>query len=639
MLKFLHFSILLLFTVSSCLSQNITNYLDHYSSADLPNTAKEDSDIVIPRYTEEISFKLDKRANLIQVIKDVNQTFLNTGKRAKVPLTIFYDGQSNIQSVSVKSDDYQLGRYQFKDQYYNDDELFHTDIRVMWTSINLPIKGYTSSFSYTKKYEDIKYFISTYIDDLYEIRKKKIIINVPDWLELELKEMNLEDLTIVKNESTDSKKGVTRYEYIIENIKPTIKEESAPGPSYHRPHLLFLAKSFTTKDSTLTLLKNTQDLYNWYHSLIAQTNNDPEVLKEKTFDIIKDCKSQEEKIKAIFYWVQDNIRYIAFEDGIAGFKPDDAQNVYKKKYGDCKGMANLTKEMLKIAGFDARLTWLGTKRIAYDYSIPSIAVDNHMICTVIDGDNKYYLDSTEKYCSINGIAERIQDRQVLIENGEDYILEKTPKSDSKRNTEIYSGEFTIEGDQLKGKINRSYTGESLSHFLYSINQIRTDKRNLALEYYIKRDDKNIIVENISFSDLQVRDKKMNLSYNISIENSISSFGNEIYVDLDFIKEYNSLDLTDRNIDFLFPYKTFEETTLKIKIPAGYKVKEMPENIKVSNEDFDISLSYEKVGGEVLYRKVFNFKNSSIGKQNLSNWNDFYKKLKEFYQKQLILTKS
>jgi hypothetical protein len=29
-----------------------------------------------------------------------------------------------------------------------------------------------------------------------------------------------------------------------------------------------------------------------------------------------------DKVKAIFYWVQNNIRYIAFEDGIAGFLPD-----------------------------------------------------------------------------------------------------------------------------------------------------------------------------------------------------------------------------------------------------------------------------------------------------------------------------
>ena len=100
--------------------------------------------------------------------------------------------------------------------------------------------------------------------------------------------------------------------------------------------------------------------------------DDTAVIKEKTLELTANAKSDEEKIRNIYYWVQDNIRYIAFEDGIAGFKPDEANNVLTKRYGDCKGMANLTRQMLKAAGFDARLTWIGTNHISYDYSTPSL---------------------------------------------------------------------------------------------------------------------------------------------------------------------------------------------------------------------------------------------------------------------------
>ena len=58
--------------------------------------------------------------------------------------------------------------------------------------------------------------------------------------------------------------------------------------------------------------------------------DDPEQLKSKVTELTAKAKTDEEKIKNIYYWVQDNIRYIAFEDGIAGFKPDDSQNVFKK---------------------------------------------------------------------------------------------------------------------------------------------------------------------------------------------------------------------------------------------------------------------------------------------------------------------
>src|SRR6185295_4790856 len=123
------------------------------------------------------------------------------------------------------------------------------------------------------------------------------------------------------------------------------------------------------------------------------------------------------KIKSIYYWVQDNIRYIAFESGIAGFQPANADQVYKNKYGDCKGMANLLAAMLKIGGYDSRLTWIGTKDIPYDYSIPSLCINNHMICSVMLKDSLYFLDGTETYISMGDYADRIQGRPAMIQNG------------------------------------------------------------------------------------------------------------------------------------------------------------------------------------------------------------------------------
>ena len=87
-------------------------------------------------------------------------------------------------------------------------------------------------------------------------------------------------------------------------------------------------------------------------------------------------------------------------------------------------MAHLTKELLKALGFDARLCWIGTNHIAYDYSTPSIAVDNHMICALLYQGKTYFLDATENYIGFNEYAERIQSRQVLIEDGDKYIYTK-----------------------------------------------------------------------------------------------------------------------------------------------------------------------------------------------------------------------
>src|SRR5690606_20483038 len=136
-----------------------------------------------------------------------------------------------------------------------------------------------------------------------------------------------------------------------------------------------------------------------------------------------------EKIKAIYYWVQDNIRYVAFEDGLAGFIPDNCQNVYQKLYGDCKGSANLLKEMLILAGFDARLVWIGTRDIIpLSASIPSIATSNHMIAAVEHNGDWLYLDGTTSFQPIGEYQDQIQGQETMIEGvgKDDFILSKVP---------------------------------------------------------------------------------------------------------------------------------------------------------------------------------------------------------------------
>src|SRR5690606_23190075 len=147
-------------------------------------------------------------------------------------------------------------------------------------------------------------------------------------------------------------------------------------------------------------------------------------------------------------------------------KPEAAHEVFANRYGDCKGMANLTKAKLKVAGFDARLTWIGTNRILYTYEIPTMAADNHMICTEYIGDKHYILDPTEKYIALGHHAERIQGKEMLIEDGPGYVVSKVPVEDPKRNLVLRSETLSIDGDLLRGEGQVNYNGESKTQILY-----------------------------------------------------------------------------------------------------------------------------------------------------------------------------
>jgi uncharacterized protein YegL len=74
-----------------------------------------------------------------------------------------------------------------------------------------------------------------------------------------------------------------------------------------------------------------EDVYKWCKDKIDQTRNEFDIILNLTTQLITWCKTDEEKISKIFEWVQNNIRYIAFQYGLDGWIPDNAQNVLGKK--------------------------------------------------------------------------------------------------------------------------------------------------------------------------------------------------------------------------------------------------------------------------------------------------------------------
>ncbi|ESU26993.1 hypothetical protein FLJC2902T_23340 [Flavobacterium limnosediminis JC2902] len=640
MTRKLPFILLSFFMFQYSFSQkNIDPTIDDIALAKKIREKHSKSDVALLSSSENITFDLNAKQEKVTVNQNIRENLMNITHRSDIQKFEFYDSESEIETFQMKFRNDKKAPFMIKDEFYKSDDLFYNDARVKYMNIDFPVQGYSYNYELNKKYKDVKYFTSIYFNDDYPIIKKEIKITIPNWLELEIKEFNFNGFEIKKDIKTDPKSNNTVYTYTVENVAPRVNEKLSPGPSYIYPHVLLIAKSYTKNDKKTTLFNTTADLYKWYKSLVNMMKENPALLKDKVKELTEKAKTDEEKIKNIYYWVQDNIRYIAFEDGIAGFKPDESQNVFQKRYGDCKGMANLTKQMLKEAGFDARLTWIGTKRIAYDYTTPSLSVDNHMICTLFHNGKKYFLDGTEKYNSFGEYAERIQGKEVLIEDGDNFIVEKIPTSDALANTETFTAKLHIENDLITGKTANSFMGESRATFLYSYNNIKNNNKEEALQNYLTDNDKNLNISSVTTSDLANRDKKLSLEYDIKINNKVSRFDNDIYIDLDFKKDFNHLVFKERKNDFEFPHKENYEALFTLEIPAGYKVTKLPESVSIQKPDYNITISYEQVGNEILYKKKFEFKKGLVKASDFTEWNTFIEKMNKIYNEQITLTKS
>ncbi len=638
--KLLIFSIFcLVFFLHSVAQKRIEPSIEDIEQAtNLKEKFDKDDAIAITRSNEFVTFNFNKKSNKVTVNHNVTEDLINLDDRADIQKYYFYDGESRITDFDIFYKNKKKAYFLVIDEAYTNQGLFHNDSRVKYINIDFPLKGYKYTSVFKEEIDDIKYFTKIYFQDEYPIAYKKIEIEIPNWLEIELKEINFDGYDIKKEVVVNKKSDSKTHIFTVTNISAKYNETSTPGPTYIYPHILILSKSFTKNGQKTLLFNETKDLYNWYKSLTNQLKNDNELIKDKVTELTKDVQNDDEKVKNIYYWVQDNIRYIAFEDGIAGFKPDEATNVFTKKYGDCKGMANLTKQMLLEAGFDARLVWIGTKRIAYDYSTPSLSVDNHMICALVKDGKTTFLDATEKFNPFGEYAHRIQGKQALIENGDDFILKTVPNKNVSFNNEIINYNFTLENEDLVGNSRKEYHGERRTDFLYNISNTKNDKKEESLKKYLNHDNINLKVSNIDTSDLDNRDASLKISYDLTIKNAVSSFDNEIYVNLDFDKELASYNFKERKLDFVFSSKKMLESTTNLTIPNNYKISKLPEDILITSKNYDLSVRFSQQANIISYKKEFSIKNAVIETSDFEEWNDFNTKLNKIYNEQIILIK-
>ena len=607
-----------------------------------------DDRVVATSMEEEYNFdkgRSDDKLPVITATESVGINFLSLRERASIQYFDFYNSFCKI--TSFKQLEKAKGMFGVKKNYNvgyaidrsaSSSDFFSDDSRVKYFNIGFSGYGDITRVETEKKYFDSKYLTTIYFHSWFPVKEKIIRIKVPDWLELDIREFNFVNYKITKQKTQE--KGVTIYTFKLQNLTGMKNEERAIGAAYTYPHLVLVVKSFTTDGKKEKGFSDAGDLYNWYNYLYKKCVNKPDELKAKVTELIKGKATDIEKVKSIFYWVQDNIRYIAFEDGLAGFIPATAQDVFKSKYGDCKGMANLMTEMLKLAGQEAYITWIGTRHIPYDYTLPSLAVDNHCISTVILGGKEYYLDGTEKYIPFGDYAWRIQGKEVLIGKGTTYDVKKVPMMDKDKSKILTQTTFKLENNLLKGHVKATLTGEQRTGFHQFYHDLPADDKKKLVQRFLEFGNRNLTVTNVKTSDLSNREIPVTIEGDIDLSNYVITEDKEIYLGIDFFPEdmRGLIPDKDRQQDYALHSAYVSQDETELILPAGYKVASIPAAINEKAEDYEVSGSYITKDNKVIFKKTLSFNTGRIRKADFENWKSFTKKLKDFNSNLILIKK-
>ena len=532
----------------------------------------------------------------------------------------------------------------FKSQKYppekislTNESIFFDDNYGQFYGFQATESGQRCRFRYNYEYTDAKYLTRIFFHEGIPIHSKTISFKVPSWLELEITERNFENYKIKKEVKKD--KDFTIYTYTAENLSPLKQESSSLARPYYLPHLIITVRSFNSGGKKYNGFKTLDDMYAWYNFLYHKASNTPDVLKTQVSQLTEGKASDEEKIKSIYYWVQDNIRYIAFEEGYAGFIPQTVQEVYKNKYGDCKGMANLLTEMLKLAGYDAHFAWIGTREIPYDrQEVQSLCVDNHAICVLYFKGKTYFIDGTEKYAPFGKDAYRIQGKSALVENGSTYKVEKVPPPSPVENPILTNAQLKLDGEKISGHVKMTFDGEAKNFFHYIYNNIPSNKRKEFVNELVKLGNDNAEASNVKTSDFANRDIPLVLEGDIEINNQVTIADSLCYTSIDFfpgtLLNFIPEDERQNPIDMDHVFLSTDEVVLTL--PAGAKAQSMPKPFKAAFKENSIDASYTAGKNNIELKKSMVLSSPVIQTTDFTAWKDFLNKIKAFNRNSIAI---
>ncbi|MCD6013350.1 MAG: hypothetical protein K0Q79_3212 [Flavipsychrobacter sp.] len=465
----------------------------------------------------------------------------------------------------------------------------------------------------------------------------------PDYVKMKfvLKGQN----TAAIKETKEEKNGKVYYRFTATNMPAAKSFSNVPSTNYYVPHVIPYIASYripgAKKDSVLA--NSPADLYKYLYNYVRGKNiRQDTFLNNTAMRITQDAATDREKAARIYKWVQDNIHYIAIENGLEGFVPRSADTVYKRKYGDCKDMSSILMAMCRKVGLKAYFVWIGSNELPYTHEeTPLSCISDHMIAVVKLGDEWVFMDGTHSSIPFGYNPAFIQGKEAMIAIDENnYEIVTIPVTPASKNVTIDSTYLTLDGKKIAGSLNRQYKGYyawELGMWLAG-NRDQEDRRKMVRSL-TSRGASNYDMKKYTINAGKDGDKDVSVDADFVVDDYVQYAGKECIVNMNMLRTgMGRIDTKDRNVANYFKNTGKYKEVVVMNIPKGYKLKYLPQPAKGSlGDQWKYSVSYKADKNSITLTKEYELNTLAIATDKFADNNKLVDELKKVYRESIVLT--
>jgi hypothetical protein len=447
----------------------------------------------------------------------------------------------------------------------------------------------------------------------------------------------------------------TSYSWALENLDPIKHEAGSPSWSSLSPRLAVSFFPAQASASQIKTFSNWSDVARWMSEIEDPQMTVDDALAAKAHDLADGAKTEIDKIRAIARYVQQ-VQYISIQIGTGkggGYRPHSATDVFAKSYGDCKDKANLMRAMLsvlKIPAYMVSITADDPTYVRAEWASPHQF--NHCIIAIKVGDatavpsvvnhpklgRLLMFDPTDPYTQVGDFPRDEQGSLALIDNINTDALLQMPVLSSDMNDLDRSIDATLaDNGSISGTIVEKSRGQSAAMERGMSKNLSASEFNSTIEAWVAGGASGAKTTKISTTD---QNGKFDLSVDFSAPGYAQIMQQRLMVFRPaIISRLEKLSFTDgkRVHPYMVEARTYKES-VKIKLPAGFAVDEIPTAVQLDTDFGKYSAKYEVVGDELVFFRSLQLSRSTIPADKYDQIRKFFGRIHAAEESQVVLVK-
>lgn len=552
------------------LCQNVT-----YTSLLIPDSLKTNANAIVREELLEITIKSSSKLVInerraVTVLNKSGDKYANFFER--------YDNDTKINKLSIKVYDAfgkEIKKYsksKFTDVSAVSNGTLYSDAMIKYIDYTPTSYPYTLLFESERENSSTGFIPTWYPIGSYSLAIEKSVYKINNPLNLVHKkqENNLKNFTI-ENVSTEN-----IIQYQLTN-QPAIKFENSSVSFFNlAPSVKIALNNFTLKKVPGTF-EDWKSFGNWMQEKLLK---DKVTLNEETKaeirNLVKEAKTDREKAKIVYEYMQNKTRYIGVQVGIGVWEPISAMEVDKMGYGDCKGLSNYTKALLNAIDVAANYTivYADTRR-DIDTEFASIQ-GNHIILNIPNGGDDIWLECTSQIKPFGFLGRFTEDRNVLVITPEGGVIKRTPAYENETNLQTVKATITLDAKGgLIADVKRVSKGIQYDDQYHHESK---SKEALKKHYLTNVWDYN---NNLELKDIDIHNDKEAVVYTEKLEVAIGEYASITEKDYLFrvnvFNKYSNIPkrYRDRKTPLEIDWGFLDKDEFTITLPEGYAIGELP----------------------------------------------------------------